>query len=315
MSKHTILALTGLMPPEMARLEAKYNVIKLYKEQNPEAALQAVKDQVEAIISTMNTPVRATLINALPNLKLIANHAVGFDNVEVAAAKAAGVAVTNTPDVVTDDTADIALALVLAVSRRVVEADMFVRVGKWLERGMPLGTTPKGKTAGIVGLGRIGKAIAKRLEALDMKIVYHGRTPKADTRYTYYKSLEAMAQDSDFLVVSCVGGDDTRGLINASVLKALGEKGFLINVARGSVVDEAALVESLQQKIIAGAGLDVFTNEPKVPEALLGMDNVVLLPHIGTATVETRTIMSEIVMANVDALFSGKPLLTPVLVD
>ena len=312
MEKPTILALTGIMPAEMQRLESRYNVIKLYKSSQPEADLQAVKDQVQGIISTMNTPVRQHLIENLPNLKIITNYAVGYDNIDVDAAKANKVIVTNTPDVVTDDTADIALGLVLAVSRRLVEGDMYVRVGKWLERPMPLGTSPKGKTAGIVGFGRIGRAIAKRLTAIDMQVVYHGRTPKADAKYPYFNNLIEMAKVCDYLILSCSGGAATKHLVSEKVLQALGEKGFLINVARGSVVDEAALVTALQNKWIAGAGLDVFADEPRVPQALLALDNVVLLPHIGAATVETRSIMSEIILANLDAFFAGKPVLTPV---
>jgi hydroxypyruvate reductase len=310
--QRTILALSPLLPPEMARLEGIFHVVRLYNESNPEAALQAVKGDVVGIISSPATPVRRTLMEALPNLEIIAQFGVGVDNIDLAAAHERGVVVTNTPDVLTEDTADIAVSLLLALSRRIVEADMFVRVGKWGQSPMPLGTTTKGKTVGIVGLGRIGMAIARRLTAFDMRVVYHGRRQKADLAYTYYPDLEKMAQDSDYLVLSCAGTPQTRGLINTNILAALGPRGYLINVARGSVVDEPALIEALQSHTIAGAGLDVFAHEPQIPQELKAMDNVVLLPHIGSATIETRTVMGEIVLANLQAFFAGKPLITPV---
>lgn len=308
----TVLALSPMLPPEMARLEKRFRVVRLYNESDPEKALQAVRQDVVAIVSTHSTPVRRTLIEALPNLEIIAQFAVGTDNIDLEAARARRIAVTNTPDVLTDDTADIAVSLLLALSRRICEADMYVRVGKWATGAMPLGTTPKGKTVGIVGLGRIGRAIAKRLVAFDMRVVYHGRKQKAELAWPFFNDLEAMATECDYLVLSCAGGPSTHHIVNARVLDALGPKGYLVNVARGSVVDEDALVAALAARRIAGAGLDVYAHEPNVPDALKGMDNVVLLPHIGSATVETRTIMGEIVLANLEAHFSGKPLITPV---
>lgn len=296
----------------MSRLEERFNVVRLYNEKDPETALKAVRNDVVGLISNPNTPVRKSLMEALPNLEIITQFAVGLDNIDQDSARSRGIALTNTPDVLTDDTADTAVSLLLAISRRIVEADMFVRVGKWGSTTMPLGTSPKGKTVGIVGLGRIGQAIAKRLTAFDMRVVYHGRRQKADFAYTFYDNLTAMAQDSDYLVLSCSGGPETRHLVDAGVLAALGKHGFLINVARGSVVDEAALVAALQAGEIAGAGLDVYANEPNVPQEYKSMDNVVLLPHIGSATHETRTIMGEIVLANLQAFFAGKPLITPV---
>lgn len=309
--QHTVLALCPLLPPEMARLEDHFHVVRLYNEPDPESILQAVKGDVVAIISNPATPVRASLMEALPNLEIIAQFAVGVDNIDIATARARGVAITNTPDVLTDDTADIAVALLLNLSRRIVEADMFVRIGKWGQAAMPLGTTPKGKTVGIVGLGRIGQAIAKRLTAFDMRVVYHGRKQKADLAYTFYPDLKRMAADCDYLVLAVSGGPATQNLINADILAALGPKGYLINISRGSVVDEPALIEALKNRTIAGAGLDVYAHEPNVPAEYKAMDNVVLLPHIGSATHETRTIMGEIVLANLQAHFSGKPLITP----
>lgn len=311
-SQATILALSPLLPAEMAKLEAKHKTIRLYNEQDPEKALQAVKNDVVGIISNPGTPVRRTLIEALPNLEIVTQFGVGVDNIDFEATKERGIVVTNTPDVLTEDTADIAVSLLLALSRRICEADMFVRVGKWGSTPMPLGVTPKGKTAGIIGLGRIGKAIAKRLVAFDMRIIYHGRKQQADMPWPYFKDVEMMAAHCDYLVLACSGGPDTYHIVNTRVLDALGPKGYLINVARGSCVDEEALVQALEQKKIAGAGLDVYAHEPNVPEGLKSMDNVVLLPHIGSATIETRTVMGEIVLNNLDAHFSGKPLITPV---
>jgi len=311
--QRTLLALSPMLQPEMAKLDERFHVVRLYNEADPEKALQAVKQDVVAILSTMSTPVRRSLIEALPNLEIITQCAVGTDNIDLDAAKQRNIAVTNTPDVLTDDTADIAVSLLLALSRRICEGDMYVRIGKWATSGpMPLGVTPKGKTVGIVGLGRIGKAIAKRLVAFDMRVVYHGRKQKADYAWPFFKDLEMMAAHADYLVLSCPGGPDTHHIVNARVLDALGPKGYVINVARGTVIDEEALVDALVHKRIAGAGLDVYEREPNVPDALKSLDNVVLLPHIGSATIETRTIMGEIVLANLEAHFSGKPLITPV---
>lgn len=312
-AQRTVLALKPLLPPEMKRLEDLFHVVRLYNEADPEAKLQAIRQDVVGIVSSAGgSPVRRALIEALPNLEIIAQFGVGVDNIDIDAARERKIAVTNTPDVLTDDTADIAVALLLALSRRIVEADMYVRIGKWGGSPMPLGVTPKGKTVGIVGLGRIGRAIAKRLVAFDMRVAYHGRRQKAEYAWPYYKDLEMMAAECDYLVLSCAGGPETHHIVNARVLNALGPKGYLINVSRGSVVDEEALVSALVQKQIAGAGLDVYAHEPNVPDALKAMDNVVLLPHMGSATIETRTIMGEIVIANLQAYFSGKPLITPV---
>lgn len=309
----TLLALAPLLPPEMDQLEAQFEVVRLYRESDPEKALQMVKNSVVAIVSTHSTPVRRSLMEALPNLEIISQYAVGTDNIDLAAAASRGIVVSNTPDVLTDDTADIAVSLVLALSRRIVEADAFVRVGKWGSSGtMPLGTSPKGKMAGIVGLGRIGRAIAKRLVAFDVRVAYTGRAQKADVSYSYYPDIKALADASDYLILSCSGGPDTYQIVGAEVLKALGPRGYLVNVARGSVVDEEALLSALVNRQIAGAGLDVYAQEPTVPDAFKSMDNIVLLPHIGSATLETRTIMGEIVIANLQAHFAGRPLLTPV---
>lgn len=312
--KKTLLALQSILPPEMKKLEDHFNIIRLWKENDPEATLRENADNIVAVLSTYNSAgVGSNLMEALPNLEIIAQFGVGYNNIDVAEAARRGIAVTYTPDILTNDTADTALALLLATARRVVEGDMFVRVGKWHGGPLPLGTTLAGKTAGIVGLGRIGRAIAKRLEAFEIDVIYHGRTQKDDVGYPFYKDLREMAQACDFLVLACAGGPETENLVDLDILEALGPRGILINIARGTVVNEDDLQVALRNKTIAAAGLDVFRDEPNVPEALLKMDNVVLLPHIGSATVETRTRMGQLVVDNILAYFEGQPVLTPVI--
>lgn len=310
----TILAIQPLLPAEMVLLEQRYDVLRLWESKEPENFIQGHALNIQGVLSTYNSSgVSASLIKALPNLEIIAQFGVGYDNIDVAVAQAHGVAVTNTPDVLTDDTADVAMYLLLNVARRAVEADMFVRVGRWLNGAFSLSTSVSGKRVGIVGLGQIGRAIAQRASAFNTEILYYGRNRK-EVPYVYYDDLEAMARDSDFLVLACSGGDETKHLINTKILNALGPNGFLINIARGSVVNEEDLLIALRNQTIAGAGLDVFADEPNVPDAMIKMDNVVLSPHAGSATVETRSKMGHLVLDNFDAHFSGKALLTPVKV-
>jgi lactate dehydrogenase-like 2-hydroxyacid dehydrogenase len=301
-----------ILPEQMETLEEHFDIIRLWKEKDPESVLQARKTDIVAIASVFFVPVSRNLIENLPNLEIISQFAVGYDNIDLAAARERGIAVTNTPDVLTDETADTALALLLAVSKRVVEGDMFVRVGKWLNGPLPLGSSLKGKTVGIAGMGRIGQAIARRCEAFDMKIIYQGPRKKTNISYRYQPDLHKLAEVSDYLVLACPGGDETRHMVHEPILEALGPKGFLINISRGSVVHEDDLITALNEKKIAGAGLDVYQNEPHVREELVKMDNVVLLPHIGSATLETRAAMGELVVRNLLAHFKGDPLLTPV---
>lgn len=312
--KKTLLVMGNfILPGEMDILEQNFEIIRLWKEKDPESILQERKNDIVAISSVHSVPVSRTLIEALPNLEIISQFAVGTDNIDLTAAKERGIAVTNTPDVLTADTADTALSLLLAVSRRICEADLFVRIGKWLNGPMPLGNSPNGKIAGIVGMGRIGRAIASRCEAFGMKIIYHGPRQKDGITYPYEPDLMKLAEVSDYLILACPGGAATRHLVHAPVLEALGPNGFLINVSRGTVVNEEDLITALIEKKIAGAGMDVFENEPKIPEALIKLDNVVLLPHIGSATVETRGAMGQLVVKNLLAHFNGDPLLTPVI--
>ncbi|NCC22119.1 MAG: 2-hydroxyacid dehydrogenase [Alphaproteobacteria bacterium] len=311
----TLLALGSLLPAEMEELDRHFDVLRLWREPDPDAAIRARSREIKGILSTYNTKsVSRTLIEALPNLEIIAQFGVGYDNIDLGAVRDHQLALTNTPDILTEDTADIAFALILAVARRIVEGDMFVRVGKWASGSLPLGTSLQDKTVGILGLGRIGKAIARRADAFGMNVLYHGPNEKRDEPYRYYADLIAMAKDSDFLVVACPGGKATEGIVDLNVLERLGPRGFLINIARGAVVRDDDLLTALSNRAIAGAGLDVYWNEPAVPDALISLDNVALLPHIGSATVETRSKMGQLVISNLLAHFDGKPLISPVMV-
>jgi hydroxypyruvate reductase len=268
---------------------------------------------VRAVVGLGGSTYQESILKKLPALELIAVHGVGYDGVPLHYCKSRGLRVTNTPDVLTEDVADIALALVLMTSRGLVAANRYLHAGEWQKAQFKFTTKPGGKRAGIFGLGRIGKAIAWRLAHLDMEIGYHGRHLQPDTPFDYFESLRELAEWCDFLIVACPGGPATQRVVDAKILAALGAKGTLINIARGSVVDEPALVKALERGTIKAAGLDVFADEPHVPEPLLSMENVVLLPHVGSATVETRRAMAELVMKNLDAHFAGEPLPTAVL--
>jgi D-3-phosphoglycerate dehydrogenase len=234
------------------------------------------------------------------------------DAIDLPVAKTRGIPVTTTPDVLTSDVADMAVGLMIATSRRLVRGDKYVRNLEWGQKGeMPLTRRVTGKRAGIVGLGRVGKELAKRLSAFDMQISYTDLTEQADQPYTFISDLTELAQNSDFLIVTAAGGPASKKMVNQSVLEALGQTGTLINVSRGSIVDEDALVAALESGTLGAAGLDVFANEPHVPEALFKFDNVVLMPHHSSGTIESRTAMGELVVGNLEAHFSGKPLLTP----
>jgi lactate dehydrogenase-like 2-hydroxyacid dehydrogenase len=238
---------------------------------------------------------------------------VGYDRVDVAAAKERGVPVTHTPDVLNEEVADLAIGLMLSIARRIPHADRYVREDRWARQGpMPLARKVSGARLGIVGLGRIGKVVAQRAAAFGMRIAYTGRTQQPGVAFEYFASAKELAANVDFLVVITPGGAATRHLIDREVLEALGPRGYLINVARGSVVDEQALIAALRGGVIAGAGLDVFADEPQVPAELRALDNVVLTPHMASATHETRQAMADLALANLQAHFAGRPLLSPV---
>lgn len=240
------------------------------------------------------------LVDALPNLKAISSFGVGYETFDLAQARARGIPIGYTPDVLNDCVADTAFGLLMDAARQFSAADRFVRAGRWLDGQYPMSTRVSRKKLGIVGLGRIGRVVARRASGFDMEIRYHNRRPVDDVAYPHEPSLTALARWADFLVVIAAGGAATRHLINAEVLDALGPQGFLVNVARGSVIDEAALVSALQERRIAGAGLDVYQDEPRVPSALFALDNVVLLPHVASATQETRRDMAQRVLDNLD---------------
>ena len=311
--KTEILSVAPLYQPCMDRLEGEFTVHKLWQASDRDAMLADVEPRVRGMQAGGASIVPGSLIDSLPKLEIISVFGVGYDGIDVATAKARGITVTNTPDVLNDCVADLAMGLTLAAARRLSEGDRYVRAGKWLKAPMPLATRVSGKRLGIVGFGRIGQTIAKRASGFDMQIAYHSRRPVAGSPFRHYPSLVELAKNSDFLVVITPGGKETFHLINEEVMRALGPKGILVNVARGSVVDEKALVKVLQEGALGGAGLDVFEEEPKVPEALFAMDNVVLAPHVGSATHETRTAMGNLCVDNLVLHFGGKPVLTRVV--
>jgi lactate dehydrogenase-like 2-hydroxyacid dehydrogenase len=301
----------------MKRIDELFVAHKLWLAPDKLALARKVGPEIRCAFTSGHDPIPTPILDALPNLKLVACFGVGVDGVNVAELAARGIAVTNTPDVLTEEVADFGMALLLSTVRQVVKGDRYVRSGDWVKRGnmeMTWSLTG-GKTMGIIGLGRIGKAIAKRAEAFNLKIAYHGRTRQPGVSYPYYADPVSLAKASDILMVVTPGGPGTKHLVNAAVLEALGPNGIFINVARGSVVDQPALVAALKARRIAAAGLDVFEVEPCVPEGLADMlDNVVLQPHQASASHETRGAMGDLMIANVQAFLAGKPILTPVAV-
>ncbi len=309
--QRTEVLLAGPSRPVIARGLAGFTVHNL-----PAAgrdALLASVGRVRAMAVTAMVPVDEALLSRLPHLDIIASFGVGYDHIDALAAARRGVIVTNTPDVLTEEVADTALGLLICTVRELPQAERHLRAGKWLERNYPLSrATLRNRAVGLVGMGRIGAAIARRLEAFAVPVVYHSRQPRQEVPYRHYPDLIDMARAVDILVVIVPGGAATRNMINAEVLAALGPEGILINVARGSVVDEPALVEALRERRIMAAGLDVFANEPEVPAELLTMENVVLLPHVGSGSFFTRERMDQLVVDNILAWAQGKPPLTPV---
>jgi len=291
-------------------LEEKFEVHD-YKAAADRAALLAeVGPKIRAIAGS---GVNAELLSALPNLGIVASFGVGYDTVDIAAAKARKIPVTNTPDVLDDAVAELTVGLMLALSRRIVAADRYVRAGNWTAKGnYPFTTELTGRTLGIAGLGRIGKEVARRAQGLKMRVVYFGRHRQPKEPFVYYDDLTEMARDSDWLLMMTPGGKATEGIVDRKVLEALGPEGILVNMSRGSVVDQDVLVEMLVAGKLGGAALDVFANEPDVPEALFGLDNVVLSPHHASGTYETRKAMGDLLIANIEAFLAGDPLLSAV---
>lgn len=306
-----ILVVAPVMPFLMDALRGAFTVHDRLHLNDP-AALAAAAPRIRAVVATGESKVPAELIAQLPALEMISVFGVGYDGVDVAAARARGVPVTHTPGVLNDDVADLALGLLIAAARRIPQADRFVRAGEWTKGPIPVARKVAGSRLGVVGMGRIGQAIAHRALAFGMDVAYTARSPRANLPYAYHPDAAALAAAVDFLVVITPGGAATRGMIDAKVLQALGPQGYLVNVARGSVVDQPALIAALQAGTIAGAALDVFADEPNVPAELRAMDNVVLTPHIGSGTKQTREAMAQLTFDNLRAHFAGQPLLTPV---
>jgi hydroxypyruvate reductase len=311
--KPDVLIVESMMPETEAQLDDAYQVHRLYNAPDRAALLKEAGPVVRGIATGGRLGASGDIIDGLPKLEIIAINGVGTDAVDLERCRARGIRVTTTPDVLTEDVADLALGLMIAVSRRICAADRFVRAGRWPTGHMGLSASVHGKRLGIFGLGHIGRAVARRAEAFGMPIAYTERHQAADNAYRFVPELVALAEDSDFLVLAASATAETRNIVNRAVMDALGPSGVLINVSRGSVVDEDALVAALSEKRLGGAGLDVFAHEPNAPEALWSMDNVVLMPHQASATIETRRAMADLVLGNLAAHFAGREPLTPVL--
>ncbi len=307
-----LLQIAQLPPFVVERLAKEFTLHDFVNPADPDKLLDEVGPRIRGILAGGMKGPNANLINRLENLEIIASMSVGFDATDVVAAQARGVIVTHTPEVLTGDVADLVMTFILMAPRRISESERFLRQGKWLGGRMDLGTTVRGKRLGILGLGRIGRAVARRAEVFGLHIAYHDIKPMGDLAYRSYPSLLDLAEASDMLLVACEGGQATRGLIDGAVLDALGPSGFLINAARGTIVDQGAMIAALREGRIAGAALDVFDGEPEVPAELMAMENVVLTPHIASSTHETRRAMGDLVYDNLRAHFDGKPVLTPV---
>ncbi len=310
--KPEIIVVGKIFARTQEKLDKEFACHKLYEAEDKPAFLKSLAGKVRALATFGASGADAKLMDALPKLEIISNFGVGVDAIDVAAARQRKIIVTNTPDVLNECVSDVAMALVLNVLRRFPQSEAYLRSGYWATRGAyPLSTSLGGKTLGILGLGRIGESIARRALAFGMKIRYHNRNRK-DLPYAYDGDVVALAKNSDVLLVATPGGAETSKIINASVLDALGPEGYLVNISRGSVVDEPVLLKYLKEKKIAGAGLDVFEGEPKISPEWFGVENAVLFPHVGSATVETRTAMGDLQVENLRLHFAGKPVRTPV---
>ena len=313
MTKTDILMTAPMMATVIEALDEAFTLHRLWEHADQEDFLREVGPRIRGIAtSALYGRTDAALFGHVPNVEIVSSFGVGYDNVDAAEAARRGIVVTNTPDVLNDEVADLTIGLLLATLRQIPQADRYLRAGQWLKASFPLSATLRERKIGIVGLGRIGKAIAKRLEGFGVSISYHGRTRQDDVAYVYHPTLIGLAEATDVLIVITPGGASTRHLINADVLKALGPTGVLINVARGSVVDEQALIEALRSGTILSAGLDVYEDEPRVPQELIEMEHVVLLPHVASASVHTRRAMGQLVVDNLISWFDGNGPLTPV---
>jgi D-3-phosphoglycerate dehydrogenase len=313
MAKSVVLMMSAYTEWDMAPMEEAYDVRKLWLASDKEAFLAATTPDVRAIATRGELGASAALIDRCPRLEIIACYGVGFDAIDIRRAKERGVRVANTPDVLTEDVADFALALILGHLRRIVAGDAHVRSGAWRSGALPLGVSLKGKTLGILGFGRIGRAIARRAQGFGVTLAYCDVAPAAGVDAAYHNDAVSLARASDIFVAAVSGGEATRGIVNAAVFDALGPAGLFVNVSRGSVVDEPALIDALARRRIGGAALDVFWNEPSIDQRLLAFDNVLLQPHQSSGAVETRKAMGKLVRDNLEAHFAGRPLVTPVV--
>jgi lactate dehydrogenase-like 2-hydroxyacid dehydrogenase len=315
MAEKTDVLLIGPKKPTVVDgLKDAFNLHIMADAKDKDALISALTPRLRAIaVSASTERVDGALMAKFPKLEIVSTFAVGYDHIDVKWARSHRVVVTNTPDVLTEEVADTALGLLLCTVREFPQAERFLRAGQWLKKGYRLTpATLRDRTVGLAGMGRIGQAIARRLDGFKVPVVYHSRRPQQGVPYRHYPDLVAMARDVDVLLVIVPGGPTTQHMITAAVLDALGPEGIFINMARGSVVDEPMLIKALQDKKIMAAGLDVYANEPEVPKELIAMENVVLFPHLGSATVATRRAMDQLIVDNLLAWGSGKPPLTPV---
>lgn len=314
MQNPTVLQIGSLNQWFDDRLAEMHKTHHLWKQDDAEAFLNAEGAQIDILVTSGRFGCSAEMIEAMPNLKAIISQGVGYDSIAIDAARARGIRVSNTPDVLNDCVADLAMTLILTSARQVVTADRYLREGSWAGgKAYPLASKVSGKRLGILGLGRIGQAVAKRAGGFDMEIRYHNRRELADSAYGYEQSLKDLASWADFLLVTCVGGPSTKGIVNAEVMEALGPGGTLVNVSRGSVVDEPAMVELLKAGKLGNVALDVYAEEPQVPAALIDIPRAVLLPHVGSGTVETRRAMQELVFENLARFVEDGELVTPIV--
>lgn len=313
MNRPDVLVMGPMLPSVMEKLAASFTLHRLWEAGNSKIYLEETGSQIRAIATSVShLRVDEALFDLLPHLEIVAGFGVGYDNVDAAAAAQRGIIVTNTPNVLNDEVADLTVGLLIATVRQLPRAERHLRRGDWLTQPFALSPTLRGRKIGIVGLGRIGRAVAQRLEGFGLTIAYHGRNRQADAPYAYYADLAELAKASDVLIVITPGGETTKHLIDAAILKALGPDGILINVARGSVVDEQALITALRTGTILSAGLDVFESEPHVPQELIDMEHVVLLPHIASASAHTRDAMGQLVVDNLTSWFAGTGPISPV---
>jgi lactate dehydrogenase-like 2-hydroxyacid dehydrogenase len=312
-AKPKLLMMGAYAAWDMDDLEANYDVLKYWEATDRDAFVRVHGADVRAIATRGDLGASAEVMSKLPRLEVVSCYGVGVDAIDLGYAKTRGIRVTNTPDVLTADVADMGIALLLAVARQIPRGDAYVRDGSWTKANMDLATRVSGKKAGVVGMGRVGSTVAKRLAGFDCDVAYFDVNKRADLPYAFVNNLVELARRSEFLIVTLAGGDSTKGMINARVLDGLGPDGILINISRGSTVDETALLDALANKQIKGAGLDVFWNEPNIDQRFKALDNVVLQPHHASGTVETRKAMGKLVRDNLKAHFSGAALITPVV--